>query len=40
MAFNYLPSSDLRIFGNCFGAKLNSAYVTGLCLYPFGMPED
>jgi len=24
----------------CFGAKLHSTQVTGMCLYPFGVPED
>jgi len=40
MAFNYYHLVTLKnIWKMCFGAKLHSTYVTGLCLYPFGMPE-
>jgi len=40
MAFNHLPSRTLKnIWKLWFGVKLHSTYVTGLCLYPFGVPK-
>jgi len=36
----YHQVTHKNIWKLCFRAKLHSTYISGLCLYPFGMPKD